>query len=94
MPNAEGRGDSSSPWFVFNDFVVTNVPERDALGFPGVWKVCTIYVFQVNFVSNNVRKVPAIVYYERVDILERLDYSELPNKPDMSILYRDLSISP
>lgn len=76
VPNAEGRGDSSSPWFVFNDFVVSNVPERDALGFPGVWKV------------------PAIVYYERVDILERLDYSELPNKPDMSILYRDLSISP
>ena len=24
---------------VFNDFVVTNVSEREALGFPGTWKV-------------------------------------------------------
>ncbi|KAF7970658.1 hypothetical protein HWV62_23300 [Athelia sp. TMB] len=39
VPEAEDRADLSSPWFVFNDFVVRNVSEEDALSFAGNWKV-------------------------------------------------------
>jgi hypothetical protein len=37
VPDAEGQEDS--PWFVFNDFVVRNVTEEEALSFPDKWKV-------------------------------------------------------
>ena len=40
VPDAEGRGDLDSPWFIFNDFAVQNVSEREALSFPDKWKVC------------------------------------------------------
>jgi PAB-dependent poly(A)-specific ribonuclease subunit 2 len=39
VPDAELDGEYESPWFVFNDFMVQNISERDALGFPGKWKV-------------------------------------------------------
>jgi PAB-dependent poly(A)-specific ribonuclease subunit 2 len=39
VPEAEERPDLQSPWFVFNDFVVRNVSEDEALSFPGKWKV-------------------------------------------------------
>lgn len=39
VPEAEGRPDLDSPWFVFNDFVVRNISEEEALHFPGKWKV-------------------------------------------------------
>jgi PAB-dependent poly(A)-specific ribonuclease subunit 2 len=32
---------SSSPWHVFNDFLVRPVSEEEALSFPGTWKVRT-----------------------------------------------------
>ncbi|KAI5119085.1 hypothetical protein M0805_004858 [Coniferiporia weirii] len=74
IPKSERRG-LSGPWVVFNDFVVTNVPERDALGFPGIWKV------------------PAILYYERVDMRNKLNHKDLPQELDLSILQRDINIS-
>jgi PAB-dependent poly(A)-specific ribonuclease subunit 2 len=40
VPEAEGRNDLVSPWFVFNDFVVRNISEDEALSFPNKWKVC------------------------------------------------------
>ena len=40
VPEAEGRDDTKSPWFVFNDFVVRNISEQEALSFPDKWKVC------------------------------------------------------
>ncbi|PFH50685.1 hypothetical protein AMATHDRAFT_144561 [Amanita thiersii Skay4041] len=42
VPEAEGRDDIDSPWFVFNDFAVKNVSEAEALSFPGKWKVPAI----------------------------------------------------
>lgn len=39
VPEAENQSDMSSPWFVFNDFMVNNVSEREALSFAGKWKV-------------------------------------------------------
>ncbi|KZP32520.1 PAB-dependent poly-A-specific ribonuclease subunit PAN2 [Athelia psychrophila] len=42
VPDAEDRLDLDSPWFVFNDFVVRNVSEEDALSFSGSWKVPAI----------------------------------------------------
>ena len=38
-------------------------------------------------------QVPAIVYYERVDLHEAIDYSGLPCKIDETILSHDTSIS-
>jgi PAB-dependent poly(A)-specific ribonuclease subunit 2 len=38
VPDAE-RASGMSPWFVFNDFVVRNVSEQEALSFPDTWKV-------------------------------------------------------
>ncbi|KAL5528994.1 hypothetical protein ACEPAG_4968 [Sanghuangporus baumii] len=69
------RGNLKEPWVVFNDFVVTNVSERDALGFPDSWKV------------------PAILYYERVDLRDKLNLEVLPKELDVSILCRDINIS-
>jgi PAB-dependent poly(A)-specific ribonuclease subunit 2 len=39
VPEAEGRTDLISPWFIFNDFAVQNITEAEALSFPGSWKV-------------------------------------------------------
>jgi len=39
VPEAEGGADPISPWFLFNDFVVDNIPEDEALSFPDRWKV-------------------------------------------------------
>ncbi|KAF8831781.1 hypothetical protein HHX47_DHR1001266 [Lentinula edodes] len=44
VPEAEGKEDEgASPWYIFNDFVVRNVPEQEALSFPGRWKEETEY---------------------------------------------------
>lgn len=44
VPEAEGNEDEgASPWYIFNDFVVRNVPEQEALSFPGRWKVRLFY---------------------------------------------------
>ncbi|KII89238.1 hypothetical protein PLICRDRAFT_160474 [Plicaturopsis crispa FD-325 SS-3] len=75
VPDAEGGGDNASPWYLFNDFVVRNISEHEALSFPGKWKV------------------PAVMYLERVDLQDNLDYSGLPVEMDPSILSCDTSIS-
>ncbi|KAG6878679.1 hypothetical protein C0993_011494 [Termitomyces sp. T159_Od127] len=75
VPEAERRVDLVSPWFIFNDFVVRNISEEEALSFPDKWKV------------------PAIIYYERNDLHEVLDYSGLPGSIDETILCHDTSIS-
>ncbi|THH04450.1 hypothetical protein EW146_g10172 [Bondarzewia mesenterica] len=75
VPEAESQKDLQSPWFIFNDFVVHNISEEEALSFPGDWKV------------------PTILYMERVDMRNRLDFSGLPDEIDASILSHDTSIS-
>ncbi|KAJ7168294.1 ubiquitin carboxyl-terminal hydrolase-domain-containing protein [Mycena crocata] len=75
VPEAEGRADLESPWFVFNDFVVQNISEEQALSFPDSWKI------------------PAIIYFERVDRRDALDFSGLPSAMDSAILSHDTSIS-
>jgi len=39
VPEAERGADPTSPWFLFNDFVVDNISEDEALSFPDRWKV-------------------------------------------------------
>lgn len=39
VPVDELDQDAASPWFIFNDFLVTNVSEREALSFAGGYKV-------------------------------------------------------
>ena len=42
VPGEENDGEYDSPWFAFNDFMVQNVSEEEALSFPGKWKVCRL----------------------------------------------------
>ena len=37
VPEAEVS--DPEPWFIFNDFVVQNISEEEALSFPSTWKV-------------------------------------------------------
>ncbi|KAI0059101.1 PAB-dependent poly-A-specific ribonuclease subunit PAN2 [Artomyces pyxidatus] len=74
VPEAEGR-DGASPWYLFNDFVVQNISEEEALSFPGQWKV------------------PAVLYLERLDVRDQLDFSGLPQVMGTAILTYDTSIS-
>lgn len=38
IPKEELPNDAKSPWYLFNDFLVRNISEDEALGFSGVWK--------------------------------------------------------
>ncbi|KAG8217260.1 PAB-dependent poly(A)-specific ribonuclease subunit PAN2 [Butyriboletus roseoflavus] len=71
----ENQPHLKGPWFLFNDFVVRNISEDEALSFPSTWKV------------------PAVLYLEREDVRSQLDFSNLPDELDLSILSRDTSIS-
>ncbi|KAJ6546999.1 ubiquitin carboxyl-terminal hydrolase-domain-containing protein [Mycena capillaripes] len=46
VPEAEGRIDLISPWFIFNDFAVQNITEEEALSFSGSWKIPAIIHFE------------------------------------------------
>ncbi|KAI0811211.1 PAB-dependent poly-A-specific ribonuclease subunit PAN2 [Irpex lacteus] len=78
VPEEEDTGvedQDHSPWYIFNDFTVRNIPEQDALSFPGSWKV------------------PTVLYLERVDVADRLDFSSLPYHIDLSLLSQDTNIA-
>lgn len=75
VPEAEVQHSPKGPWYLFNDFVVQNVSEEEALSFPSTWKR------------------PAILYLERTDVREKLDFRGLPEGIDPSILSQDTSIS-
>ncbi|OCH89095.1 PAB-dependent poly-A-specific ribonuclease subunit PAN2 [Obba rivulosa] len=48
VPEAQMSQNSElqSPWFIFNDFVVRNISEQEALSFPGNWKVPAVLYFE------------------------------------------------
>ncbi|KAG8932918.1 poly(A)-specific ribonuclease [Tulasnella sp. 418] len=75
IPTAELDDPSASPWFVFNDFVVENITEDEALGFPSQWKV------------------PCVLYFERRDFVDELDYSGFPKQLDPAILLQLTTLS-
>jgi hypothetical protein len=39
------------------------------------------------------KQIPAVLYFERIDVRKQLDYSGLPQQLDQSILSLDTSIS-
>ncbi|KIK63543.1 hypothetical protein GYMLUDRAFT_40586 [Collybiopsis luxurians FD-317 M1] len=95
VPEAEGKQEEGgSPWYIFNDFVVHNVPEEEALSFPGKWKVPAILHFErvdrkdaVDFSELPDAIDPAILCRETSISINRdpmlikhelLDFSELP----------------
>ena len=47
VPEAEQRG-LSSPWYLFNDFVVKNISQDEALSFQESWKVRSISLHQAS----------------------------------------------
>lgn len=70
-----GCKDNSPDWLLFNDFLVQEITETEALAFRGSWKI------------------PAILYYERVDTDAILKLSGLPTTIDHSILLEDTCIA-
>lgn len=91
VPDAENQPHLKGPWFLFNDFVVRNISEDEALSFPSAWKVCAHFTCSHSVHIEN--QVPAVLYLEREDLRSRLDLSGLPDELDPSILSRDTSIS-
>ena len=79
VPGAEEKQEEGvSPWYIFNDFVVRNVPEHEALSFPGKWKVNQFPICWVVLAENlSFPQVPAILHFERIDRNETIDLSKL-----------------
>lgn len=50
VPEAQHNG-ASKAWVLFNDFVVRNISQEEALSFPDKWKVGPVYA-QVKYVSS------------------------------------------
>ena len=92
VPGLEGDPKSISPWFVFNDFAVRNVSEEEALNFPDLWKVSSRIINKCISLTLTTQ-VPAILYLERVDAREKINFDALPEEIDTSVLNRDSNIS-
>jgi PAB-dependent poly(A)-specific ribonuclease subunit 2 len=69
------ESDESSPWYLFNDFLVKNIEPEEVFSFKGTWKI------------------PSILQYTRVDLDQLLDMSRLPSQADLSILFKDISVT-
>lgn len=83
----------TSEWHVFNDFLVKAIAEDEALSFPAGWKVCLYTLTRLVYcLSDHSRfQIPAILYYQRIDVKDVLDFSALETPPDLSILTDDVS---
>jgi PAB-dependent poly(A)-specific ribonuclease subunit 2 len=46
VPKEELPENATSPWYLFNDFLVRNITEDEALAFPGVWKWPSVVLFK------------------------------------------------
>lgn len=78
---------------MFNDFVVTNISEKEALDFSGLWKVIVRLMHISYEIAERTHKVPAVLYFERIDLRDKLNYESLPQELDLSILQNDINIS-
>ncbi|KAF8163190.1 ubiquitin carboxyl-terminal hydrolase-domain-containing protein [Crassisporium funariophilum] len=83
VPEAEAQG-MSSPWFLFNDFVVKNISQEEALGFRDNWKACANSSSEDHYHLNKAISL---------DLQKTLDFSGLTFELDSTILSRDTSIS-
>jgi PAB-dependent poly(A)-specific ribonuclease subunit 2 len=46
IPKEEIPDDGKSPWYLFNDFLVRNISEEEALSFPGTWKWPSVIMYK------------------------------------------------
>src|SRR5438046_9139062 len=46
VPKEELRAEAKSPWYLFNDFLVSNISEDEALCFPVVWKWPSVIIYR------------------------------------------------
>jgi PAB-dependent poly(A)-specific ribonuclease subunit 2 len=93
VSDAGDQNRARSPWYLFNDFVVENISEEEALSIPEKWKVGGYMNSITVLCVLKYCQVPAIIYFERCNLQESLTYDELPDKVDESILSTDTSIS-
>ncbi|KAI0781364.1 ubiquitin carboxyl-terminal hydrolase-domain-containing protein [Trametes elegans] len=77
---------------------LVKVPEAEASQDPEPWFIFNDFLVQ-NLTEDEVLsfpsdwKVPAVLYFERVDLRQRLDFSRLPDKMDPTILCHDTNIA-
>ncbi|KAK4703268.1 PAB-dependent poly(A)-specific ribonuclease subunit 2, partial [Phenoliferia sp. Uapishka_3] len=70
-------------WYLFNDFLVKPISEEEALSYPSTWKL----------IFHTTCQIPAVMFYQRVDADELLDFSSLPLSSEPGILCQDITIS-
>ena len=46
IPKEELPPEAKSPWYLFNDFLVRNITEDEALSFPGMWKWPSVIMYK------------------------------------------------
>ncbi|TDL27635.1 hypothetical protein BD410DRAFT_782767 [Rickenella mellea] len=88
VPEAQGKSETDSPWFIFNDFAVSNISEGDALSFPGSWKVPTvIYLERIDMRG----KIDYSGLPNTVDAMDLTrDLSISPNRDNMDMKHEPL----
>jgi PAB-dependent poly(A)-specific ribonuclease subunit 2 len=57
LPPGEGR----SPWYLFNDFLVRNISEEEAFGFPGTWKWPSLVMYKKVFSERRTMSLAASI---------------------------------
>ena len=67
VPEAESQSHLKGPWFLFNDFVVRNISEDEALSFASTWKVCVPFTHLILcFFTRDVRSLPCYISNEEM----------------------------
>ncbi|CED82537.1 pab-dependent poly-specific ribonuclease subunit pan2 [Phaffia rhodozyma] len=46
IPAEELDSEAASPWYIFNDFLVSNISEEEALSFAGSWKTPAVIIYE------------------------------------------------
>nr|CDI55095.1 related to PAN2-component of Pab1p-stimulated poly(A) ribonuclease [Melanopsichium pennsylvanicum 4] len=75
--SAKAKANQLGPWYLFNDFLVRNVCESEALGFQNVWKIPSVLMWE----------------REDVEGISMLELYQGRTSIDSTILYRDFNIS-
>ena len=83
--------DHDHEWYLFNDFVVRGITEEEALSIPSGWKVWHRVIGHCSLLT--LLEVPCVLYLERTDLVQRLEFGGLPMTIDQAILCRDTNIA-
>jgi hypothetical protein len=71
VPEVDRQPYLKGPWFLFNDFVVHNISEDEALSFPSTWKVCVHLARLISYLfTRKARSPPCCISSEKTRALD------------------------